>query len=266
MILLIEIGNSTVKWALLKLAKTKLKSIDYGTSHCYVEQDYEQLFTTLWGQLASPHQIWVASVADKAIETALTQWIETTWNLPIKFIKATTRFKKLKNGYQVPQQLGIDRWLNMIAAWEEFKTAVCVIDCGTAITIDGIDSEGKHSGGLIVPGVTMMREVLINKTAKCVIKDQDKLAEENGLLARNTTQGIIGGSIYTVVAFIEQIIHDLTQEWNEEVNIIITGGDGDMIKTFLTRKVFSRPALSLDGLALYVAAQQLKLAKKLASA
>ena len=61
----------------------------------------------------------------------------------------------LRNGYRDPAQLGVDRWLAMCAAWQQFPGSLCVVDAGTAVTIDVVAADGAHSGGLILPGVCL---------------------------------------------------------------------------------------------------------------
>ena len=98
---------------------------------------------------------------------ALLAWVESKWGVPFKTIKAEAQQGALINGYMEPERLGVDRWLAMLAVIEEEQPEVpiCVIDCGSAITIDAVNAKGEHVGGLIVPGISMMRNALVKGTS-----------------------------------------------------------------------------------------------------
>lgn len=254
MIVLMELGNSTLKWALLSLDDEGPESMEYGTPEYYLDREPEEVFSELLSDIEQPDSVLVASVAHETIEEALSQWVDDHWNVPLDFIETEETFEELTNGYETPEQLGVDRWLNLVAAWDEFGGPLCVIDCGTAVTVDVVDGEGQHLGGLIVPGVDMMTEALETGTVGCAL-DADECEEEtHGLLAQNTTQAITGGSVYAMVAFIDRIMEDLSDELGDNITCLITGGDAEAMQPLLQWEFLHRPTLSLDGLILQFAA------------
>lgn len=254
MIVLIELGNSTLKWALLYRDDEGLEAIEYGTPEYYLDREPEEVFSELLLDIEQPDAVFVASVAHDHIEESLSQWIDDNWGVPLDFVETEAVYGKLVNGYETPEQLGVDRWLNLVAAWEEFGGPVCVVDCGTAATVDLVDGEGQHLGGLIVPGVEMMAEALESGTAGCAFDKEECGDAAGGLLARNTTQAAAGGSVYAMVAFIDRIAADLSEALGKKITYLITGGDAEAMQPLLQWDFLYCPTLSLDGLALQVAA------------
>ena len=126
----------------------------------------------------------VSSVAAPRVIKAFVSWVEGRWQSDIQIVKTTQQQGSLINGYVNPECLGVDRWLAMIAATDagSIGVPVCVIDCGSAITIDAVNSDGGHLGGMIVPGLSMMRNALVKGTSGIRLKDE--LPAEVSLLAQ----------------------------------------------------------------------------------
>src|SRR6202034_3800599 len=95
----------------------------------------------------------------------LTRLTKKVLKAEVEFITAAPEFNGLTNGYLDPSLLGADRWLALIGAWTKASGALCVVDAGTAVKVDAVDAKGQHLGGLIAPGIHMMREALMNKTS-----------------------------------------------------------------------------------------------------
>src|SRR5690606_2659551 len=83
------------------------------------------------------------------------------WSVPIEAVSARPEGFGVINAYAAPERLGADRWLALIAARRIEPGAVCVVDCGTAITIDVMHADGVHLGGLIMPGLGFTRRMLV---------------------------------------------------------------------------------------------------------
>lgn len=159
--------------------------------------------------------------------------------------KVKAEFFGLKVAYQVPSKLGVDRWLAMLAAYRTgFSEGVVVIDAGTALKIDVIDSEGRHLGGSISPGLALSFSALNKNTAQL-----PEVSENfNGNLGV-TTEGCINyGVIMPAVALIERTISNL------EMNccVILTGGDSNTLSKHLKIDHKIKNNITLDGLRLLV--------------
>ena len=160
MMFLIDLGNSAIKWA--TLAQNHLgpqKSLLYQTDKL------DSLLTQAWLSLDVPLSgVWVSNVAGDQTAEILTHWITFHWKLKPTFIK-TSRFEcGIINGYKSPEKLGVDRWLALIGAHQLEKGKLCVVDCGTAVTLDVLSANGYHQGGLIIPGVMAMHKALFRDT------------------------------------------------------------------------------------------------------
>ena len=83
------------------------------------------------------------------------------WDLQPEYIRVTKRACGVTNAYDVAADLGVDRWAALVGAHQGSSGPVCIVDCGTAITIDALSPAGEHLGGLIMPGITMLAELLV---------------------------------------------------------------------------------------------------------
>jgi type III pantothenate kinase len=180
------------------------------------------------------------------------------WGVAPHFVKASLYGLGMKNGYDLPEELGADRWIAMLASWQlsSQKRPICVIDCGTCITMDTLDQFGKHLGGLIIPGIESMRSAILTFTQGCSLQRKPSQVNQS-LLAKNSYDGVMGGTVYATVACIERLLKELKDELGEAPEVFLTGGEASCIEPLLSRPVVSHPNLVIEGLSL-LAKQQLK--------
>ena len=153
----------------------------------------------------------------------------------------------MSNAYPDPASLGIDRWAALIAAHHGYPGAVCVVDCGTAVTLDMVTAAGEHRGGLILPGIEMLQQMLLRNTAGLRLSGKPLTAMP---LANNTTAGIYGGAVYMLVAAIDRSIADMRAEQGINIDIVMTGGDAGRVLSLLHSAAHHDPDLVLRGIAL----------------
>ncbi len=243
MILLLDIGNSFIKWCELddgQLCETG--------EALHADEDLACVFDEVLGELAQPEAIWVSNVAGSELAEALQQWLQMNWGLLPQYVHSSEVFGEVRNAYSEAERLGVDRWLALLAAYEISKQAVCIIDCGTAITVDVMASSGQHLGGLIVPGLGMMRDSLYAGTND--VQESVSESPSGGVLACDTAGAVEGGSLYAVVAFIDRVCADMEKELEEPMTCLLTGGDAPDILPLLNVEVEHEPVLVLQGLAL----------------
>ena len=101
-------------------------------------------------------QIWVASVAGAEADERIGALIEARTGVPPRFYYSRQEDFGVSNCYPEPRRLGVDRWVALVECWQRFGAGI-IIDCGSALTIDAIDGEGRFLGGYIVPGLGMLR-------------------------------------------------------------------------------------------------------------
>jgi len=235
--LLIDIGNTNLKWAWLQDGKMSLlERVGYHTDGV-TAQAYR-----CWSHAEKPEQVVVANVAGQRVEDELQQWVTSEWNIGIEVVAASAQQLGIKNAYACPEQLGVDRWLALIAAHENSAVPVCVVDCGTAITIDALTADGQHQGGLILPGLDMMRQVMLDRTQISRIGT----SECTELLAGDTAGGIAAGSLHAAAALVERV----AQQMSASPRIILTGSDAPRLKAVMKLEVEIDPELVMRGLAL----------------
>lgn len=239
MLLLVDIGNTNLKWAFL--AGTQLgesAALPHGG-------ELPEVLRSRWRASPSrPSGIWVANVAGRALGEGLSAWADTQWGLTPRFAQSQGEFLGVRSGYRDPGQLGVDRWLAMVAAFDALRRAVLVVDCGTAATLDLIDDGGQHRGGLIVPGLGIMQNALVRGTQL----DVDPSLGEPPTLARDTATGIAAGAHQALIGAIERTRSQAGRLLGHTPELILTGGDGPRVHRSLAGRL--EPDLVLQGLAL----------------
>ncbi|RYY79323.1 MAG: type III pantothenate kinase [Moraxellaceae bacterium] len=197
----------------------------------------------------SPHEIGISSVLD-ATSHQRVQQILSRLNIPVRFASVQAQHQGLITGYDNPQQLGIDRWLQVLALAGQPQPAqqqtsqhnqYCIVGCGTALTIDLLD-DNQHLGGYILPSLYLQRDSLTQGTKGIKIPDQ---AFSDLYPGRNTSDAVHHGILLGLLGAIEKIIAH-----NPERKIVLTGGDAPVFACFLQHKteLILEPDLLLKGL------------------
>lgn len=155
--LLIDAGNSRIKWV-----STQVGAWARRGTHDYAAWDaLRAAFTAL----PAPRRILISNVAGAEVAQQL-RTACAAWQCTPEFIHAQAQQCGVRNTYLQPAQLGSDRWAALIAAWHEVHAACLVVNCGTATTVDALSDAGEFIGGLILPGLDMMRGSLAAGTAQ----------------------------------------------------------------------------------------------------
>lgn len=242
-ILLLDIGNSFIKWSELDDGQ-----LCNAGEILHAGEDLPGVFNEAWADLVQPEAVWVSNVAGSELADALQNWLQKNWRVSPQYANTSEVHGDVRNAYSEPERLGVDRWMALIAAHEISKQAVCIIDCGTAITVDVKSSSGQHLGGLIVPGLGMMRDSLYSGTND--VQESVSESPASGLLACDTTGAVEAGSLYAIVAFIDRVCADMEKELEEPMSCLLTGGDALDILPLLNIEFEHQPLLVLQGLAL----------------
>lgn len=154
-----------------------------------------------------------------------------------------------------PKQTGVDRILNIAAAYEQMQTACVVVDAGTAITIDVCNDKGEFLGGAIAPGAATMLKSLNEKTAKLPLVT---LAAPEGLIGKNTQEAIRQGVFHGIRGMVKEIVENYATELNSWPDIICTGGDARTLFEGWELIHAISPDLTLYGIALAYAEHHIK--------
>lgn len=240
-ILLVDIGNTNLKWAWLE--GDQMSAVEHGA---YRPDGVVVLAGYSWSHAERPNRVVVANVAGQQVADELRHWTTKTWGVEPEFVVAAAHELGIKNAYANPEQLGVDRWLALIAARNMTQEAACVVDCGTAITIDFVDADGCHQGGLILPGLAMMRDAMLDRTQIPHVG----ISESTDLLAKNTESAIAAGSLHAAAALVERVMMEKTKSAGALLALIITGKDAPRLKPVLNLDAAIVPKLVMHGLAL----------------
>jgi type III pantothenate kinase len=131
----------------------------------------------------------------------------------------------LKSGMPIkidnPHELGADRLVNAVAAWERYRTACVAVDFGTAINYDIVSSRGEYLGGVLAPGVEISMDALAQRAAKLPKVD---LESPGHVIGRNTLEAIQSGVVYGFAGQVDGIVRRLRRELGEEASVVATGG------------------------------------------
>jgi type III pantothenate kinase len=169
-----------------------------------------------------------------------------------EFVTSTATAGGVRNAYSQPAQLGVDRWLAIIGAHALERGPVCVVSVGTAMTIDGVDAQGRHLGGVIVPGPDLMMSSLLQNTSD-IAERAKQGSTSRGLFADNTLGAIRQGAEHAAGALVERAIALMRQQLHETPKLLLTGGGSARIKESLALAHRDIPNLVLQGLAVLAA-------------
>jgi type III pantothenate kinase len=144
-----------------------------------------------------------------------------------------------------PHELGADRLVNAVAAYDRFGGTCAVVDFGTAITFDAISAKGEYLGGVIGPGVRVSMEALTERAAKL---PRVELAEPPGVIGKSTQESMQSGMIFGFAGAIDSIARRLVDELGAEVSFIATGGGAEAIVPYCDMVGEIDDLLTLTGL------------------
>ena len=238
--LLIDIGNTRIKWGLGVLAT----EVVAGKPFLFAPEQPERCFQQAWGDLERPERVVVSNVAGSEVASALSRWIADCWQRKVRWAEVTAQAAGVVNGYHDPSRLGVDRWLALLALRHNYLLPACVVDCGSAVTLDWLDADGVHQGGLIIPGLTLMERALLEGT--CEIRQQS--GSVDGVLGRSTAAAIHRGSLLAAAGMVEMALDQMTDDNGPLSTLVLTGGDAVNVAVQLSRPLQLVPDLVLKGL------------------
>jgi type III pantothenate kinase len=147
-----------------------------------------------------------------------------------------------------PYEVGADRLVNSVAAYERFHDTCVVVDFGTAITYDAVSAAGEYLGGIITPGAEISIDALYDRAAKL---PKVELAEPRSLIGKSTVDAIRSGIVFGFAGQVEGIVRRLRAELGAETTVIATGGLAGLLVPFIRETIDDvDDLLTLEGLRL----------------
>ncbi len=239
MILEVDFGNTRIKWRLMGPRLTGAESGHARSVSSFVAE---------LQKLPKPAEVRVASVRKGDSLAEFSDWLEQNWGLSPRLARVTRQCAGVTNSYADVSRMGVDRWLAMLSAYSRAQGACIVVDGGTALTIDALDANGRHIGGYILPGLTLMAASLEANTGIRLRETDDEVACKPG---NSTEQAVRNGALATVIALIEKTHSTLAAD-RQAVATYLSGGDAPVLLSCLHAlgDVSIVPDLVLDGLVL----------------
>jgi type III pantothenate kinase len=243
--LLVDVGNTRLKWATHRDGRIgEIQSIPHSGS------GLAQILQSAWLLMHPPTRVTMSSVVPGTTGTLRT-WIRRHWGVPVDEVLVTAEAFGIRCGYSQPAQLGVDRWMAVIGARTLSEGDLCIVDCGTAITVDGLTRDNHHAGGFIMPGLTLMRSTLAMGTGN--------LPDVSGVScmgpAVNTRDAILGGTLHATVGGVQNAFCAMRQTLACEhaPKLFLTGGESSQIQPHLEIESIVVPELVFLGLARFAA-------------
>ena len=269
MTLLVDIGNSAIKWT--QLAADGTLDAVQRQLHRGVAGTAAQLMDRWRGHVASDAVVIACNVAGPEVVAAVEEAVRTLRLQPVRWLLAQRSFSgsiagpiALINGYRNPEQLGADRWHCMLGACatsnaERAPSSFVVVNAGTATTVDCVDANaedgsgarfsGKFVGGVIAPGVRLMLDSLARHTAglPSAVGDISNKADD---LPDNTDAAIMAGVLDAQAGLVHQIWHRFAARLHAKPRLILTGGHAQALVARMPIAAQIEDNLVLRGLAL----------------
>jgi type III pantothenate kinase len=242
--LLVDIGNTRIKWSVLRGDKLgRQKAMEHAG---VTARDLErQLFAT-----RGVTRVVAASVASVRLNRLLAAACRRKTGLTCEFVASARNAAGLTTRYKEPWRLGVDRFMAVIAAYHIARArGACVVDVGTAMTVDLVDPLGVHVGGAIIPGPELMVGSVLKNTAG-IARRASGAALGKSMFALDTRAAIGQGARYAAAAVIDRAVSEAQRVLQRTPLVLLTGGAAVQIEPLLHCSYVSVPDLVLRGVAL----------------
>jgi type III pantothenate kinase len=147
--------------------------------------------------------------------------------------------------YEAPLEVGADRVVAAVAAYERIGGPCIIVDFGTATTFDAVSAKGEYLGGAIAPGIQISAEALYLKTAKL---PRIEVRKPPKAIGKTTVTSMQSGLYFGYIGLVSNIINEIKKELGEDVKVIATGGFGGQISSEVKSIQTYEPHLVLEGL------------------
>jgi len=246
--LLIDLGNTRSKWVWALDGKIDESTLGHGNREEFLSS------CRLPGNIR-PARILVSSVASGENTARFISACEEQWGQPVRQLEALNIQAGIVNAYENPITLGTDRWLAIVGAAHTHGMPLVIMDLGTATTLDAVNDQGRHLGGLILPGPALMLKSLSSATAMKVptgFRNEGTKSEKpegpGTLPATSTSCAIREGVIAAQVGALNQFLRHVSAKLSSEPQLVVTGGAAEGILDRLGYDAVYDPWLVFKGM------------------
>lgn len=248
MLLVIDVGNSNTVLGLYEGDVLK-KDWRVGTDKYRTVDEYAMLINDLF-RLAG---FCFTDLTDVIVSSVVPPMLNTIEGLCQQYfqLKPLVVGPGMKTGmpihYDNPKEVGADRIVNAVAAYEKAQCALIIVDFGTATTFDVISADGCYQGGAIAPGVRISADALFDRASKLPRVDFSRPAQ---VIAKNTINSMQSGIFFGYVGLVEGIVQRMKKELSDPPKVVATGGLAGPIAEATECIHQVEPYLTLEGLRL----------------
>jgi len=240
--LAIDCGNTRIKWARVEngeIGARATASLENGP--------YAALAADLRPDIG---RVLVANVAGADVGARIAATVNAKLGRAPEFVSVQPEAHGIECGYRDPPRLGVDRWLAMIAGRKAVDGPFAVVSAGTAVTIDAVDTAGRHLGGLILPGDRLMLDALAANTGQIGrVESTREPVAGIALLGRSTAEAVGHGTWLALAAAVDRALGVVARALEQVPTLLVTGGDAEWLAAWLESKAVIRADLVLEGLA-----------------
>lgn len=229
----LDVGNTRAKWRLCDSSSVAQRG---AVERCKVF-DLVRAFEAS----QTPRQVWVSSVAGEDLQEEFSSACSKAWGVRPWFARTRAQALGLNNSYAEPQRMGVDRWLAMLAAWNVTRGSCCVVDAGSALTIDFISGAGDHLGGYIIPGLDSMERALLSDTDRVRFGNAARNQLDPG---RSTEEAVYNGILISQAGAVSLAL----QRVDGDPVLWFSGGNGQSLRDLIGQGGGFEEDLVLNGL------------------
>jgi type III pantothenate kinase len=246
MLLVIDVGNTNIVYGLFDGAQL-VHQFRVESSRARTADEYAVVLR----QLLSMHEIGPGDVEAAIVASVVPSLTEPMVELVRRAFgrEALVVGPGIRTGMSIlvdnPREVGADRIVNAVAAYERFKSGVVVVDFGTATTFDCVTPKGEYLGGIIAPGVQISADALFARAAKL---PRVEIAKPPKVVGRNTVHSMQSGIVYGYVGLVDGIVERIFDELGYTFSVIATGGLAGLIAPLSKNVQHVDDELTLVGL------------------
>lgn len=242
--LLIDVGNTKIKWAYAIDYQIKVRG-----SSVFKTSDFNLIGEILKLKEFLPTRVFFSSVLSHHLSDDLKYMILQSHECPFYQIRTIDNFLGISVCYKQVSTFGVDRWLSLIGAYCKHRKAVMVADLGSAITIDLINANGVHQGGIITAGVGKTLSSLSSCNLLPDIACSSFFNQEKAeYLACSTSEAMINGVCLSVGSLLNYQAELYLTKYQQDLKLLLTGGDSELIRPLLNHDWEIASSLLFEGL------------------
>lgn len=225
MMLLLDLGNSRLKWACGVAAGAAWAA----SGSLPWSPQLAPALRQAWAACPAPAAVLAASVVDGGRETQVGAVVRECFGQAVRWVRTPASACGVRNAYAEPGALGVDRFLNMVAAHAAGQSPCVLASAGTALALDALTAEGQHLGGLIAPGAQLMRDALLAAAARIRPGPSGAVVDA----ANNTADAVNSGCWQALAALVERFAVRMREPLGGAPKLLLTGGDAGSLLPLL---------------------------------